>query len=300
MSFRDLIKKILPRSSVNLVRKLIYPEKINLVENDLRSLFKTHYDKLAAPDLNQRIAFLNHEFKIYSKYGNDGLLFYLFSLVGAISRTFVEIGVEDGKECNTASLSLDFGWQGAIIDADEVGLEKAGRFYREKLGDRVSRVKIIRSFVTAENINELMTDNGIRGEVDLLSIDIDGNDYWVWKAISVINPRVVVMEYNASFGFDRSVTMKYKPDFDLGRMPSIGYGASLAALTKLADAKGYMLVACESHGIDAFFVRKDLAQGKFIGLMPQEAWYPHFQRTKIMGSTEKQYNKIKYLDFEHV
>lgn len=300
MQFRDLIKKITPKSFADFVRKIIYPEKVNLIENDLMSLFKTYYQNIAAPDLNQKIAFLNHEFKIYSKYGNDGLISYIFSTIGVTNRTFVEVGVEDGRECNTANLSLNFGWQGMMIDADEEKLKQARSFYQKRLGDRAFNVKIVRSFVTAENVDQVILENGIHGEIDLLSIDIDGNDYWIWKAINAINPRVVVMEYNASFNYDKSLTMKYEPNFDAGKARSIGYGASLAALKKLANARGYIFIGCESHGIDAFFVRKDIALGKFFEIEPREAWYPHFQRSKNMGSTEKQFEKIKHLDFDQV
>lgn len=297
---KEIIKKFLPGKLISFLRKIVYPEKIYFLEDDLRSLFLTHYQQFATPDLNQKIAIRNAEFKVYSKYGNDGLLLYIFSKIGVTNRAFVEIGVEDGRECNTASLSLNFGWQGMMIDADEDSLKKARSFYQERLGDRAPKVKIVHCFVTAENINQLILENGIRGEIDLLSIDIDGNDYWIWKAISAINPRVVVMEYNASFGSDKSLTMKYEPNFDVGKARSIGYGASLAALKKLANTKGYIFVGCESHGIDAFFVRKDIAQGKFVELETQEAWYPHSQRSKNMGSTEKQFEKIKHLDFDYV
>jgi len=221
----------------------------------------------------------------------------IFSKIGVANRTFVEIGVEDGKECNTANLSLNFGWRGMMVDAGKDSLERAKHFYQEKLGDSASKVKIAYCFVTAENVNQLISENGIRGEIDLLSIDIDGNDYWIWKAINVINPRVVVMEYNASFGSDKSMTIKYDPNF---KSSSIYYGASLVALRKLANTKGYILVGCESHGIDAFFVRQDIAQGKFIELDPREAWYPHSQRSKNMGSAEKQFEQIDLSGFDQV
>lgn len=300
MIFRESIKRILPSKLFTFARKMIYPEKINLIEDDLKSLFLTHYQQLAAPDLNQRTVMRNAEFKVFSKYGEDGLLLYIFSKVGVTNRIFVEIGVEDGRECNTADLSLNFGWQGVIIDADKERLETGRAFYKEKLGKNFSKVKMVSSFVTAENVNQLLSDNGISGEIDLLSIDIDGNDYWVWKAIEAINPRVVVIEYNASFGWDKSMTIKYSQNFDVNKAEPISHGASLPALKKLANAKGYILVGCDSHGIDAFFVRQDLARGKFIELGAQEAWYPHFQRLKDVGSTEKQFEKIKNLDFDHV
>ena len=290
---KETFKKLLPGKLISLFRKIIYPEKIYFLEDDLRSLFLTHYQQLAAPDLNQRTAMRNAEFKVYSKYGNDGLLLYIFSKIGVTNRTFVEIGVEDGKECNTANLSLNLGWQGMIVDAKKEWIEKARLYYKS------TKVKPVHCSVTAENINQLLSDNGFKGEIDLLSIDIDGNDYWAWKAINVINPRVAVVEYNASLGYDKLLTIPYDPNFKTPYRSSY-HGASLAALKKLADSKGYILIGCESHGIDAFFVRKDIAHEKFIGLSPKEAYCPHSQRLKDIGSTEKQFEKIKHLDFDQV
>ena len=230
------------------------------------------------------------------------MLLHIFSIIGVTNRTFVEIGVEDGKECNTANLSINLGWQGAIIDANKERLESGRSFYKEKLGKNFSKVKMIPSFVTKGNVNQLLSDNGISGEIDLFSIDIDGNDYWLWQAVSVVNPRVAVIEYNASFGFDKSMTIKYDPNFSASvkDKSSIYHGASLLALKKLAKTKGYVLVGCDSHGIDAFFVRQDLVQGKMAELSSGEAYYPHSQRLKDVGNTKKQFEQIKHLDFDHV
>ena len=132
-------------------------------------------------------------------------------------------------------------------------------------------------------------------------VDIDGNDYWVWKAITAIEPRVVVIEYNASLGYDKSLTIKYNPNFDRHKKHPSGWyhGASLAALTKLANSKGYILVGCESNGLNAFFVRKEIAQGKLFEVSIQEAYYVHARRSKI-ESTLEQFKRIKHLDFDLV
>lgn len=167
---KELIKKLLPRSFISYFRKIIYPEKIYIVEDNLNSLFKTHYQKIAASDLDQKTALRNAEFKVYSKHGGDGLILYIFSKVGTTNHTFVEIGVEEGEECNTANLSLNFGWQGLLVDANKAWIESAQRFYQEKLGKNASNVNAVSCFVTAENINKLLLDNGLQGEIDLLSI----------------------------------------------------------------------------------------------------------------------------------
>ncbi|MBI2450046.1 MAG: hypothetical protein HYV47_00760 [Candidatus Nealsonbacteria bacterium] len=288
---KKLIKKILPRSIIAFFRKAIYPEKIYIVDENLNSLFKTYYQKIAAPDLSQKTVIRNSEFKVFSKNGGDGILLYIFSKVGVTDRTFVEIGVEDGRECNTANLSINFGWQGMIVDANKELIENAKIYYQDK------KVKPVHCFVNAENINKLLLGNNFQGEIDLFSLDIDSNDYWVWRAITAIKPRVVVAEYNAAFGL-RPITIKYNSDFHYQR--DSYFGASLAALAKLAKEKGYILVGCDCYGHDAFFVRKDVADGKFIELSAQEVFYPNPGTIERIGSLEKQFELIKHRDFDYV
>ncbi len=298
---RQFIRRFIPQKLFVFIREMVYPEKIYLIEDKIDSLFKTHYRNLAAPDLDQKTAFKNAEFKIYSKHGGDGILAYIFSKIGATNRTFVEMGVEDGRECNTSNLSLNFGWKGLMVDANEEWIESAKNFFKEKLGSRASNVKMAACFITAENINQLLANNECKGEVDMLSIDIDGNDYWAWRAINTINPRVVVLEYNSAFGY-HSLTIKYDPEhrYKPRQEHPLYFGASLVALSKLAKERGYILVCCDSHGHDAFFVRKDVVKGKFVELPPKEAFYPNPHSLKKFGPLEKQFEQIKDFEFEEI
>jgi hypothetical protein len=244
-----------------------------------------------------------HEFKIYSQYGEDGILLYLFSLLGTTNKKFVEFGVNDGRECLTANLSVNFGWSGLLIEGDPEAFNRAKIFYRSLLpGSASDRIKIVNNLVTAENINALLQDNGVTGEIDFLSIDIDGNDYWVWKAINAINPRVVVIEYNGILGNDRPLTVRYQPDFMRFKMHPAGYyyGTSLPAAAKLAETKGYVFVGCESTGgVNAFFVRRDVAQGKIEPVTTLQGFYPQQRRTKNQ-SMDELFQTIKHLPFEEV
>lgn len=294
---RQFIRRVIPQKFLVFIRKMVYPERIYLIENKTDSLFKVYYRDLAAYDWDQKTAFRNAEFKIFSKHGGDGILAYIFSKIGTTNRTFVEMGVEDGRECNTANLSLNFGWKGLMIDANDEWIRSAKNFFEERLGDRADNVKLTACFITAENINQLIASNGHKGEVDVLSIDIDGNDFWVWRAINIINPRVVVIEYNASFGH-RSLTVKYNPEHRYNR--PLYFGASLVALSKLAKEKGYILVACDCHGHDAFFIRKDAARGKFVELLTKEAFYPNPHSLIKFGPIEKQFEQMKDLEFEEI
>jgi hypothetical protein len=195
------------------------------------------------------------EFRAFSQWGEDGIIQRLVHTVPIERKLFVEFGVQDYSESNTRFLLLNDNWSGLVMDGDEANIAAIRRsdlFWRHN-------IKAQRAFVTRENIDELLRGNGVEGDIGLLSIDIDGNDYWVWEAISSIAPRIVIAEYNARFGPQRSVTIPNDPAFTRQRahFSMIYYGASLAALTRLGNRKGYALVGCNSAGNNAFFVRRD-------------------------------------------
>lgn len=299
--YRRLIKLFLPKRLIILIRKMRgIMRRLDIIEKNQQNMLQDNY-KLIAEESNQKINLRNKEFQIHSQNGEDGILLYIFSKIGVSNRCFVEFGIENGKECNTANLSINFGWHGLLMDGDKKDVISAKEYYKNRLEIRNSQIKIVRCFVTKENINNVLLKNGISGEIDLLSIDIDGNDYWVWKAINVIKPRVVVMEYNASFGLDKSLTIKYSPNFDRYKKHSSGlyHGASLSALTKLAKSKGYILVGCDSTGCNAFFVSKEAAKKKLPEFNVKEAYYPHSRRLKELSLSE-QFECIKHLDFERI
>ncbi len=183
-----------------------------------------------------------HESRTFSQNGEDGVLAHIFDVLGTTTKFFVEFGVgADGRERNTRLLEEQHGWQGLLMDSGA--------------SDRSSHIR--KEKITAENINDLFVKYDVPGAFDLLSIDIDGNDYWVWKAIGLrYRPRVLVMEYNASVPPPRSATIEYDPGF---RWNGTDYfGASLTALERLSRRKGYALVYCERRGVNAFFVQRDL------------------------------------------
>jgi hypothetical protein len=242
------------------------------------------------PTLQTTVTINPFELKIRSQNGEDGILLFIFSQIGTTDRRFVEFGVGDGSICNTANLSLNWGWSGLLMEARTSDVESARRNYRKWLGADSHQVRIRKAFVTAENINELLPIEGFQGPIDLLSIDIDGNDYWVWKAIKQIEPRVVIVEYNASFGPKESVTIPYDPQFNAYKfhVSGIFHGASLAALRKLGEEKGYALVGCDSRGVNAFFVRKELLSAGLQAVSEEEAWFPHFDRSRTHSLARQQ------------
>lgn len=248
-----------------------------------------------------RNEFNQHEMKVYSQNGEDGLLLHIFDCIGAESRTFVEFGFGDGRECNAANLAIHFGWRGLLMDCDPDKVAQARAYYARMLGGEADRVRIVEAAVTRENINALLQEHAPGREIDLLSVDIDGNDYWVWEALSAVEPRVAVVEYNAAYGTERAISVQYDPTFQRWKKHPSGHymGASLAALARLGERKGMRLVGCNSHGVNAFFVRQGLAEDALPARSPAEAYYPLDDR--VLGVvTEAHFGKVRHMPFEEL
>ncbi len=198
------------------------------------------------------------ERRVFSQFGEDGVVAEIFRRVGAPSRTFVELGVGDGLENNTTFLLLQ-GWRGGWIDGDAANIRRIRRRFCGPIGE--GRLTVQRAFVTAENVGGLLEEMKTPAAPDLLSLDIDRNTYWVWAALARWKPRVVVVEYNAGFPpeFD------WKVDYDPARgwNGTAYFGASLKAYELLGRKLGYALVGCTLSGVNAFFVREELAADKF-------------------------------------
>jgi hypothetical protein len=297
---RNLLRKPLKRI-VGSVQEEKLEFGLDLLEQNVRNLNLQRLH-LLYPHLHDHKTFLrDREAKVYSQNGEDGFLLYILSKIGTTNKRFVEFGVEDGRECNTANLAINFGWNGLLLECDEKQVAKARQYYKSLQEIKPDQVKIYRCFVTAENINHVLKLNEFDGSLDLLSIDIDGNDYWVWKAITVVDPRVVVIEYNAILGNEKSLTAEYDPEFIRYKKHKSGlyHGASLNALTRLANSKGYGLVGCESSGANAFFVRKELLSEQLKEVSVKEAYYPHYRRSKSETMAE-QFARIKHLNWIQV
>jgi hypothetical protein len=200
------------------------------------------------------------EFRVFSQFGEDGIIQYLIRAIGIPpeARRFVEFGVEDYSEANTRFLLINDNWRGLLMDSNASrvqAIQQTSLYWRHDL-------TAIHAHVTRENINGLLEAQDFRGEIGLLSIDIDGNDYWVWEAIEAVRPIIVVAEYNSVLGRQHAIVVPYDPAFAIARAhPSTLYfGASLRALCQLAKRKGYVFVGCESAGANAFFVHRNWAR----------------------------------------
>lgn len=196
------------------------------------------------------------EFKVYSQFGDDGIIQYLVHHIDLQNQTFIEFGVEDYLESNTRFLMQKNNWTGFIMDGTASNIERLKQspiYWRHDLQAQAV-------FVTQDNINQLIADaTKTWSGVDILHIDIDGNDYWIWQEIE-INPAIVIMEYNANFGFEKALTIPYAADFyrTNAHYSNLYWGCSLKALYDLAMRKGYEFIGCNSAGNNAYFVRKDM------------------------------------------
>tara|TARA_E500000178_G_scaffold329813_1_gene361120 strand:+ start:1752 stop:2651 length:900 start_codon:yes stop_codon:yes gene_type:complete len=202
----------------------------------------------------------NLAFSIYSQFNEDGIIQFLINNLDIKNKEFIEIGVENFEEANTRFLLQNNCWKGLIIDS----LKENINFIKKQTYYWRYQLEAEDVFITKENVNNIIKKYDFKQNIGLLSIDIDGNDYWVWDAISSINPDVLIIEYNSLFGSEKSLTIKYDKNFV---RPNRGiykclYGASLKALTNLSEKKGYSLVAVNSNGNNAFYVRNELLNEK--------------------------------------
>lgn len=193
------------------------------------------------------------ELKVFSQNGEDGVIAEIFSRIGPTNRHFVEFGIEDGVEGNCVFLAQVLGWSGLFIEGSDRHFPALEARYRP-----YPNVLALHTMVTPENIEATLRRGEVPQEFDLLSIDIDGNDYWIWKAIEHYSPRVVIIEYNSSLEPNSKLVQPYSSQPSSGF--STNFGASSAALRSLAEEKGYFIVHAELCGVNLFAVRNDLAE----------------------------------------
>ncbi|HET6628934.1 MAG TPA: hypothetical protein VFG91_04090 [Woeseiaceae bacterium] len=214
-----------------------------------------------------------YEYSLLSQNGEDGILRFLFSEIGFDSRHFVEFGF-GAHQCNSLRLILHEHFRGLLMDGSRENCD----FFDIAAAKRgISGVDTVCTFLDRDNLEPLILEHGTPHEIDLLSLDVDGNDYWFWEALERISPRVVSIEYNAGIGPTLSWTVPYDPQFERFAQHASGFfhGASLKALEKLGRRKGYRLVGCDSTGTNAFFLRDDVAAPRIATLTSGEAYRPH-------------------------
>lgn len=201
-------------------------------------------------------------FRSFSQTDEDGKLLYIFALIGTTDRRVIEVCASEGIEANATNLIVHHGWDGLLFDGSEQYVQIGKRFYNTNRETSVFPPRFVHAWITRDNINDLIRAQGFEGEIDLFSLDIDGMDFWVWQALEVVRPRVMVVEYLQTWGPDQALAVPYRDDFFYKDTPyGFDYtGASLAAYTKLGKEKGYRLVGCNRYQYNAFFVRDGIGE----------------------------------------
>ncbi len=225
------------------------------VQISQRQLYLKHRENY----INQvPVALKETGFRVFSQFEEDGLLMFIFSVIGMDKNHFVEIGSDDGINSNSANLYFNFGWHGLFIDGNPKAIERGRYIFGRYPHGWFYKPKFICAKVTCENVNELISEAGYNGEIGLLSIDVDGYDYWLWDKIDIVEPRVVIIETHNEFGFN-DIVVPYDKDYVFPGKHPVYHGASPVAMTKLARKKGYRLVGANQLGSNFIFVKNGFA-----------------------------------------
>jgi hypothetical protein len=250
---------------------------------------------------SQRPRIQDAGFRVYSQTDEDGILLYLLSVAGFTNRKCVEICAGDGQENNTANLVINHGFHGLMVDGDLALVERGRRFFAEHPATYVYPPVFEHAWITRGAVNDLFRSNGFTGLVDVLSLDLDGVDYWVWESLTVIEPRIVVLEYQDILGPELCVTVPYADDFNgyavkTGSGMADFCGASLRAFVKLGERKGYRLVATNRLGFNAFFVHRSIPES----LIPTMQIEDCFTHAKVVDGRVHRYPAVADLGWVRV
>lgn len=223
------------------------------VQISQRQLF--HFYQLHGSQ-SDKITLASAGYSVFSQFEEDGLILFILAVIGIKHERFIEIGSDDGLNSNCANLALNLGWPGLFIDGNQRSISRGQYFYKRYPNPFGDKPVFHTGIVTRENINSIIESSGYAGEVDVLSIDIDGNDYWIWDALTVVQPRIVIIETHIIYG-GRDIVVPYDPLYVFpGRHPQY-HGASPIAMIKLGKKKGYRLIGSNRLGFNFIFLRND-------------------------------------------
>lgn len=262
------------------------PSKIDSLQRSAGRIEKK-LNEISAKNVSELKDF---EFQVYSQWGEDGIIQYLIGKIEIPNKIFIEFGVEDYRESNTRFLLQNDNWSGLVMDASEKHIQ---RIKSDPIYWRYN-IKAECCFIDRDNINEIIKRNGILGDIGILSVDIDGNDYWIWEAIDCISPRIVICEYDSLLGSAKAVTTPYDRTFhrSSAHYSFLYGGASIKALCILAEKKGYILAGSNSAGLNLFFLRKDIV-GDIKPVSPEKAYI----KAKFRNSRDEN-GKLSYLNLD--
>ncbi len=264
--------KILKRY-LSFILKYIFDEEIQkelILKAKVLSLKNKHIKKIKnLSDI---------EFQVYSQWGEDGIIDWLINRLPSVSKNFLEIGTQDYKESNTRFLLINKNWNGFIIEADEKEVKKikSQRIYWKH------NLKVHNEFVTKNNINQIIKRMSIPKKLGLLSLDIDGVDYWVLKELSTLDPSIVICEYNSLFGQKNLLTVPYKSNFIRSNehYSNLYFGASIQAFIVLMKKKNYLFLGTNSAGNNAFFVKRNLCSKLKKNILEKKIFMSKFRESR--------------------
>ncbi len=236
---------------MKLIKRILSFADNALIKKETEEL-KILVGKQAAIQSANATSMKKAEFKVFSQWGDDGIIQFLISRINISKEYFVEFGVENYTEANTRFLLMNNNWSGLVMDGSAAHVEyikKDPIYWKYDL-------KAAQAFITSENINRLLDEAEVPDRIGILHIDIDGNDYWIWQKIERVKADIVIVEYNSLFGDQRPITIPYKADFNRtqAHFSNLYFGCSVPALCDLAKEKGYSFVGCNSAGNNAYFV----------------------------------------------
>ena len=259
--------KVLKRRTKNFVRKVASfiqnsgkAQIHQVMLNNQYRMMKKILDPSEMPSLKEV------GFKVYSEFEEDGILLYIFAVIGTTNKRVVEICAGGGIECMAANLIVNHGWEGLLFDGDKKQVEAGIDFFASHPLTFYHPPIFKHAWITKENVNELIRENGFVGEIDLLSLDIDGNDYYIMEAIHVVKPRVIICETHNMIPSELALTIPYKSDFDFKRSGNLHrdfLGVSLLGMQKLLKKKGYRLIGAHRAGYNAIFMLNEICKDYF-------------------------------------
>jgi hypothetical protein len=259
------VKNYLKLQLVKISSARVYENPSN--SSELQCLLKNQYRLLKSLCKPSDMPSLDDVgFKAFSQFEEDGILLYIFFVIGTTNKRVVEICAGNGRECMSANLIINHGWEGLLFDGDIENVNSGMDFYRKHPSTFLYPPIFKQAWLTAENVNELIKSNGFSGEIDLLSLDIDGNDYWVLKAITSLNPRLIICETNDVIPSNLALTIPHNPNFCYKNLPEDKHdfrSASLLAMKKLCSEKGYRLIGSHRYGFNVIFMRNDIGLDYF-------------------------------------
>ena len=227
-------------------------------------------------------------FRLYSQFEEDGMLLYIFSVIGISNKRAIELCAGSGETCMASNLIINHGWEALLLDGDEKNVDRGLRFFSKHKDTSLHPPIFKKAWLTTENINQLIEENGFDGEVDLLSLDIDGNDYHIMEAITVVKPRVIICETQNVVPSHMALTIPYRADFNRFDGPNRDFfGVSLLAMSKLLKSKGYRLIGASRHGFNAIFVQQDIGEASFPEVTVEAVHDNPYTKSRVETSWEK-------------